>query len=92
MNKDKIAIAITAEAEELLQPILDMFKTQTWSNDHPKPICLMCEFVDFSGHLIEAHVLDSSGKFSTRLWIPHHYVLLSVDFSSKQRVGFHGAS
>ena len=88
-SKEPISIAISAEAEALLQPILDMFRTKRWSAQREKPICLVCSRVDFSGHLVEAHALHAKEDYSVRIWMPHHYVLLAVDFSPENRPGFH---
>jgi len=84
----KFAIAISDDAEKLLGSFLDAFYTKKWTETQAKPICLLCESVDFSGRLIEAKVFAKDGEGSIRIWIPHSYVALAFEFAEARRVGF----
>jgi hypothetical protein len=89
MNKENIAIALTDEACDLLEPFLVRFKSLTWTKDKERPICILCEHADFSGHLVEVHVLlKDKTKAPHRMWIPHSYVALAFDFSESKAIGF----
>jgi hypothetical protein len=89
MENQRVMIAMTDEAKQLLAPLLDLFLTSHWSQEREDPICLVCERVDFSGHLVEALVLDPTGTASSRVWLRHEYVMAAFDFSEKMPVGFH---
>lgn len=88
MVKDNIAIALTAEAEELLGPLLDTFMTIVWSKERPTPVCLICESADFSGKLIEAVAIGKGREGTTRIWLPHSYVALAFELSEEKKIGF----
>jgi len=88
MTTSRVAIVLTPEAELLMKPILDIFMTKPLSRETKKPICLVCESVDFSTPLVEAHALTLAGKKSFRLWIPHQYVSFAFDYSPTKQMGF----
>jgi hypothetical protein len=87
--QDNMAVALTPAAEEILTPLIRHFKTRPWSAERQQPICLICENVDFSGHLVEMNVIDDEEKATLRVWIPHSYVALAFDFSQSKKIGFH---